>query len=207
MRVRAQAQHCCDNGHMSIVGTPDPQDPDDSVVQPGAGDAGWLTEKQLDEARRHLPMVYVEALPVRIDDAGRVVQVGLLLRVSDTDSMTRTIVSGRVRFGESVRDALARHLENDIGPIAFPQLPLSIVPQAVGEYFPVPTNASDLFDGRQHAVSLAFVVPVTGTCQPRTDALELTWLSPAELRSPRVQADLEGNRGVLIERLLAAVGA
>ena len=38
-------------------------------------------------------------------------------------------------------------------------------------------------DDRQHAVSLAFVVPVTGTCEPRQDALELTWMTPAEAAS------------------------
>lgn len=192
---------------MSIVGTPDPQDPDDDVLKGGPGDdIGWLTQRELDFMRQRVPILYVEALPVRVGDNGRITQVGLLLRVSDTDAITRTIVSGRVRFGETVREALLRHLDHDIGPISFPQLPLSVVPQAVGEYFPVPSASAELFDGRQHAVSLAFVVPVTGTCQARTDALELTWLTPAEARSSRVQSDLEGNRGVLIDRLLSAAG-
>jgi hypothetical protein len=70
----------------------------------------------------------------------------------------------------------------------------------------VPSSPAELFDGRQHAVSLAYVVPVTGTCQPRQDALELTWLTPEQVRRPGTLADLEGNRGVLVERLLAAVG-
>lgn len=192
---------------MSIVGTPDPQDPDDDVLsQSGGADSGWLTDVEFDLARRKVPMVYVEALPVRVGSGGRVTEVGLLLRVSDAASITRTIVSGRVRFGESLREALLRHLENDLGPIAFPQLPASPLPLAVGEYFPVPSSPAELFDGRQHAVSLAYVVPVTGTCQPRQDALELTWLTPEQVRRPGTLADLEGNRGVLVERLLAAVG-
>jgi hypothetical protein len=37
-------------------------------------------------------------------------------------------VSGRVRYGETVRDALFRHLENDLGPMAFPLLPPQPVP-------------------------------------------------------------------------------
>lgn len=194
------------NQTMSIVGTPDPQDPDDDVIgSNGGADSGWLTDSELEEARRHLPMLYVEALPVRLTGSGKVAQIGLLMRVSDTDSITRTIVSGRVRFGESLREALLRHLENDLGPIAFPQLPLSMSPQTVGEYFPVPSTTSELFDGRQHAVSLAYVVPVTGTCQPRQDALELAWLTPQEVREQDVLSDLEGNRGVLVERLLASV--
>ena len=96
--------------------------------------------------------------------------------------MTRTIVSGRVRYGETVRDALFRHLENDLGPMAFPLLPPQPVPFTVAEYFPIP-GVSAFHDDRQHAVSLAFVVPVTGTCEPRQDALEVTWMPPAEAAS------------------------
>ena len=36
--------------------------------------------------------------------------------------MTRALVAGRVRFGETLRDALYRHIENDLGPMVFPQM-------------------------------------------------------------------------------------
>ena len=110
--------------------------------------------------------------------------------------MTRTIVSGRVRYGETVRDALFRHLENDLGPMAFPLLPPQPVPFTVAEYFPMP-GLSAFHDDRQHAVSLAFVVPVTGTCEPRQDALEVTWMPPAEAASDALAAEMEGGRGTL----------
>lgn len=168
---------------------------------------GWLTDAELAQVRSRLPMVYVEALPVRLNDLGVVEQIGLLLRVSDSGVMTRTIVSGRVRYTETLREALLRHLENDVGPMAFPQLPASVVPNAVAEYFPVPEGAAEFSDERQHAVSLAYVVPLTGTCQPRQDALELSWMTPDEARAGDVLADMEGNRGLLVRRLLAAVNA
>ncbi|WP_332662388.1 DUF4916 domain-containing protein, partial [Aeromicrobium sp.] len=56
-------------------------------------------------------------------------------------------------------------------------------------------------------VSLAYVVPVSGECNPRQDALELTWLTPEEAASPEVLADLEGGRGALLKEALASVGA
>jgi len=65
---------------------------------------------------------------------------------------------------------------------------------------------SQFSDARQHAVSLAYVVPVTGTCDPREDALELTWMSPAEAASPGVSAEMEGGRGALLKAALASVG-
>jgi len=171
-----------------------------------ASNPGWLSDIELAEARRRLPILYVEAVPVRTDGLGAVTDVGILLRATPLGAMTRTIVSGRVRYGESVRDALFRHLENDLGPMAFPLLPPQPVPFTVAEYFPIP-GLSAFHDDRQHAVSLAFVVPVTGTCEPRQDALEVTWMAPEEAASDTLSAEMEGGRGSLIRLALASVGA
>ncbi|CAN5408984.1 MAG: ADP-ribose pyrophosphatase [Nocardioidaceae bacterium] len=179
---------------MSFLRTPDPN-------------PGWLSEDALDETRGRVPILYVEAVPVRVDSLGQVEQVGVLLRGSaSTGAMTQTLVSGRVMHGESVRDALLRNLEKDLGPTAFPQLPQSIVPFTVAEYFPLP-GVTPLHDPRQHAVALVYVVPVTGECAPRQDALELTWLTPAEAVTDSFAAEMEGGRGLLLRQALASVGA
>lgn len=180
--------------------------PFDTPSEGNAANPGWLSEVELTEARRRLPILYVEAVPVRTDGMGTVVQVGILLRATPVGEITRTIVSGRIRYGETVRDALFRHLENDLGPMAFPLLPPAPTPFTVAEYFPLP-GVSAFHDDRQHAVSLAFVVPVTGTCEPRQDALEVTWLSPEEAASDALAAEMEGGRGTLIRLALASVGA
>jgi len=189
---------------------PDPADGEDDLsafdtVNTSDGNPGWLSEIELAEARRRLPMLYVEAVPVRIDGLGQVTDVGILLRATPLGAMTRTIVSGRVRFGETVRDALFRHVENDLGPMAFPMLPASPLPFTVAEYFPMP-GVSSFHDERQHAVSLAFVVPVTGTCEPRQDALEVTWFSPEEVVSDALAAEMEGGRGALVRQAIAHLG-
>lgn len=185
-------------------GTPQPAF--GSPTPGSASNPGWLSDIELAEARRRLPILYVEAIPVRTDGVGAVTDVGILLRATPLGEMNRTIVSGRVRYGESVRDALFRHLENDLGPMAFPLLPPQPVPFTVAEYFPMP-GLSAFHDDRQHAVSLAFVVPVTGTCEPRQDALEVTWMPPAEAASDALAAEMEGGRGTLIRLALASVGA
>jgi hypothetical protein len=177
---------------MSSVGTPDPN-------------SGWLSEEELADARRRIPLLYVEAVPVRVDGLGQVTEVGVLLRVNSAGSITRTLVSGRVMYGETLRDALFRHLEKDLGPMAFPQLPASPVPFSVAEYFPFP-GVTRFTDERQHAVALAYVVPVTGTCDPRQDALELTWMSPEEASSDGMVREMEGGRGSLLRAALASVG-
>ncbi|MGO2684018.1 DUF4916 domain-containing protein [Microbacterium sp.] len=189
---------------------PEPEGEDDDLTPFGelpsdASNPAWLSEIELAEARRRIPMLYVEAIPVRTDGTGQVTELGILLRSTPLGEMTRTIVSGRVRYGETVRDALFRHIENDLGPMAFPLLPPQPLPFTVAEYFPLP-GISAYHDDRQHAVSLAFVVPVTGTCEPRQDALEVTWFSPEDAASEAVAAEMEGGRGTLIRTALASLG-
>jgi hypothetical protein len=188
------------------VRTPDPDPlPDDGPDGIPSTGPGWLTDIELAQVRGRLPILYVEAVPVRVDGVGQVIEVGMLLRANSVGEMTRTIVSGRVMYGETLRDALFRHLEKDLGPMAFPLLPASPVPFQVAEYFPLP-GVSLYTDDRQHAVSLAYVVPVTGTCEPRQDALEITWMTPAEAASDDMASELEGGRGTLVRAALASVG-
>ncbi|MBL3687334.1 DUF4916 domain-containing protein [Leucobacter zeae] len=182
---------------------PDPEGPEDHPTP--AGNPGWLSDDELSFVRGRLPIVYVEAVPVRLDGLGQVTEVGLLLRATPEGEMTRALVSGRVRFGETLREALFRHLENDLGPMAFPQMPAAIAPVQVAEYFPMP-GISRYVDERQHAVSLVYVVPVTGTCNPRQDALEVSWMAPEEALAASTLDELPGGRGTLLRQALSALG-
>ncbi|MEV6205695.1 NUDIX hydrolase family protein [Kitasatospora sp. NPDC051914] len=166
---------------------------------------GWLAPDELESARARMPILYVEAVPVRVDATGEVTQIGLLLRIGPDGTVSRTVVSGRVMYHERVRDALLRHLEKDLGPVALPQIPPSLQPFTVAEYFPT-QGVTSFYDPRQHAVSLAYVVPVAGDCRPRQDALDLVWFTPQEAASPQVQQEMPGGQGILVKRALAHLG-
>jgi ADP-ribose pyrophosphatase YjhB (NUDIX family) len=124
-------------------------------------DTSWLAPEDLELVRGRVPMVYVDAVPVRVDGAGQVSHVGLLLRAMADGTISRAVVSGRILYGETVRQALLRHIAKDLGPVCRPQLPPQPAPFTVVEYFPDPT-VSGFHDPRQHAVSLAFLVPIGG---------------------------------------------
>jgi hypothetical protein len=165
----------------------------------------WLSREELDAARQRLPILYVDIVPVRADEGGTVTSVGVLLRVTGHGEISRALVSGRVLYHERVRSAMLRHIEKDLGPLALPRLPVSPQPFMVAEYFPTP-GVTAFHDPRQHAVSLAFVVPVDGDCMPQQDALEVTWLTPAEARDPALSAEMSGGQGTLLRQALAHVG-
>src|SRR3954466_11896234 len=164
--------------------------------------AGWLSREEMDAARERLPILYVDAVPVRVDDHGTVAPGGLLLRIGEDGQVKRALVSGRVLYHERVRSALLRHLEKDLGPLALPRIPPAPQPFTIAEYFPTP-GVTSFHDPRQHAVSLAYVVPVEGDCAPQQDALEFSWFSPDEVREPTVLAELANGQSALLLQALA----
>lgn len=167
---------------------------------------GWLSREELDNARERLPILYVDAVPVLVNAVGAVTHVGLLLRAMPDGSISRAIVSGRVLYNERVRDALMRHLEKDLGPLAMPQVPASPQPFTIVEYFPDP-SVTGFHDPRQHAVSMGFVVPCRGDCQPSQGALEFSWLTPEECMNADVRAEMTGGQDKLVMTALAHLGA
>lgn len=165
----------------------------------------WLSPEEIVGIRDKVPLVYVDAVPVRTDPDGLVTHVGMLLRQAADGSISRMVVSGRVLLNELVRDALVRHLEKDLGPMAFPRVPPEPTPFTVVEYFTDPT-ISGFYDPRHHAVSLAFVVPVTGECHPTQEALEMNWFTPEQAVSEDVRREMTGGHDRLIRLALASVG-
>jgi ADP-ribose pyrophosphatase YjhB (NUDIX family) len=165
----------------------------------------WLSREELDSARERLPILYVHAVPVRVDDRGVVTRIGLLLRADEDGGIGQEVVGGRVLYHERIRDALARHIENDLGPVALPRIPVSPHPIAVAEFFPTP-GVTPYHDPRQHAVSLTYIVAVTGDCRPQQDALDLSWVTPDEAAEMSMHAEMSGSHGVLVRQALAHVG-
>ena len=117
----------------------------------------------MDAARERLPILYVDVVPVRVDEQGTVIAVGLLLRPASDGQIKRALVSGRVLstsgsgalLGTSRRTSARWRCHGSAAPQPF----------TVAEYFPTP-GVTPFHDPRQHAVSLAYVVPVEGDCAP-----------------------------------------
>ncbi|MCF2436434.1 NUDIX hydrolase family protein [Streptomyces thinghirensis] len=166
---------------------------------------GWLSTDELEMARARMPILYVEAVPVRVDDSGEVTSVGLHRASVPTGTVSRTLVSGQVLHHERVRDALLRHLEKDLGAVALPRCR----PRSSRSRWPntSPRTASRRLPRSAAARGLlAYVVPVAGDCRPAPG--RWTWSGSARRRalSPAVQSEMPGGHGVLLKQALAHVG-
>ena len=170
-----------------------------------ANATAWLSREDLQDARERLPILYVHAVPVRVDDRGRALAVGLLLRADSEGRINRELVGGRVRYHERIRDALVRHLETDLGSMALPRVPVSPMPFTVAEWFPTP-GVTPYVDPRQHAVSLCYIVSVTGDASPQADSLDLAWCTPEEALRPEVLSALAPGHDALLRQALAHLG-
>lgn len=193
--------------------------PDDFIHGSGNNPPGWLDARDIERARKQIPIVYVQVVPVRTDELGRAVQIGTLLSIDEVeeegltgvniaasaDGIKRTIVSGRVLFHESIREAIARNISKDLGELALPQIPLSLQPFTVAEYFPTP-GLSECYDPRQHAVALCYVVPIAGDCKPSDETLEVEWTSPEVVSSSDFLQTLEDGQACVLRRALNWLG-
>lgn len=180
---------------MSEIPAPSYPDPEESP--------SWLSPEELEFVRNKMPILYVDIVPVKFDANGELAAVGLLL-CTDGDVLQRSIVRGRVLMHETIREALIRHIQKDLGPMALPQLPVTNLPFTIGEYFPTPSN--HLYDSRQHAVSLAYVVPMAGDCEPSSDALEFSWFTPGEIKTPSLQEEICKSQVQIVRRAMSYLG-
>lgn len=166
---------------------------------------GWLPSDEINRMRREIPIPYVVVVPVRTDDLGRVAQIGSLLRVTDDGGIERTLIAGRVLYHESLREAVARNVAKDLGDIALPQLPISLQPFTVAEFFPTP-GLSDYYDPRQHTIALCYVVPIAGDCKPQDETLDVEWVDPSGDMLDTFVGQMANGYGTIVRQALAWTG-
>ena len=166
---------------------------------------GWLPSDEINRMRREIPIPYVVVVPVRTDGLGRVAQIGSLLRVTDDGGIERTLIAGRVLYHESLREAVARNVAKDLGDIALPQLPISLQPFTVAEFFPTP-GLSEYYDPRQHAIALCYMVPIAGDCKPQDETLDVEWVDPKSDVMDTFVAQMVNGHGRIVRQALAWAG-
>lgn len=181
--------------------------PEDFATGTGRGNPpGWLEREDIARARRQVPIAYVEIVPIRVDDLGRVTQVGTLLRVCDDGSIVeRTLIAGRVLFHETLREAIARNIAKDLGDLALPMLPQCMQPFTVAEFFPTP-GVSEYYDERQHAITLCYAVPIAGDCKPQDETLDVEWVDPRSDNIDTMVDQMVHGHDVIMRKALAWFG-
>ena len=138
----------------------------------------WLDDATWGAVQRTVPITCVDLLPFRAGGA----EVALVLRATPFGPEPRWChMGGRVRYGETVRAALLRHLHETVSG-AEVALPADPQPDYVMQWFADPVDpgrdgVAYGWDPRRHAVALCFAVELTGepVPVPGGEALRFGW--------------------------------
>lgn len=168
-------------------------------------DENWLPGDDFEAIRRRMPIVYVNLVPIRVDESGSVTQVGLLLTASAEGEIRRSLVTGRVKYREGIREAIIRHLDKDLGPVAFARVPATLQPFGVFEYFPE-ISQTGLVDARQHAIALGYTIVVAGECQPSQAALDFVWLDIDAITDGFLESEMANGQHFVVKSALSYLG-
>jgi ADP-ribose pyrophosphatase YjhB (NUDIX family) len=169
---------------------------------------GWLAGRLARDGRLpywryrivlgQVPIACVDVVPVRVREGRR--EIGLITRRDDRGRTSWAMVGGGVHRGESVAEAIARHVRETLGLGVRADLPgAGVRPQAIGEYFPQGRPGHGR-DPRKHAVAPTYLVRIDGEPEPQGEALGFAWFSPDALPAP---AEFGYGHGEVVTRALA----
>jgi ADP-ribose pyrophosphatase YjhB (NUDIX family) len=148
----------------------------------------WLPDETWDAIQASVPIVCVDLLPVRLDGDGAVSALGLIRRrMPGTDDIVWCVLGGRIDHGETLRDAVLRHVATTLSGTDV-DLPADPQPSYVFQWFPSPRDDDGVaygIDPRRHSVGLCFVLPVTADPEvvEGSEALNFKWFGVSEIEA------------------------
>ncbi len=127
----------------------------------GEGHPGWLSQEDAELVRALVPIPCVDILPVREKDLG--LEVGLITRTDYQGGETFAMVGGRVLRGETLNEAVTRHLEETLGRnISWAGSFDELAPDGLLQYFPEAREGNFGVDPTKHSIALTWMVEIFG---------------------------------------------
>lgn len=137
----------------------------------------WLSDQEWKRVQENIPIVVVDIVLLSADEPPR---VGLIQRNTPHQGVRWNLVGGRIRYGESIAEALIREASENLGRAFRIVLGDVSTPQYVAQYAP-DQRQGFLPDPRKHAVALTYALPATGPIEPTREALGFEWFRMNEL--------------------------
>lgn len=135
----------------------------------------WIEDAEWSRIQRLIPIVCVDVLALRAGSKGYT-SAGLILRHTPHQGDRWCLVGGRMRLGETIVEAVERHMYGTLGPDVRFSLPTSQQPCYIAQYMPYPRDDFPV-DPRKHAIALTFALEVAGRPLPRDEALDFEWFA------------------------------
>jgi ADP-ribose pyrophosphatase YjhB (NUDIX family) len=148
-----------------------------------------------------VPIACVDILLVRTDVTPY--QVGLIKRFDENQEMRWAMVGGAIHRGETVTEAVRRHVRDTLGPRATIELATGEGrPQALGQYFPTPRPGYG-HDPRKHAIAVSYWGRFAGQAVAMGEAEAVGWF---EVDDVPALTEFGYGHGEVVATILEAIG-
>jgi ADP-ribose pyrophosphatase YjhB (NUDIX family) len=134
----------------------------------------WLDATDWKRVQDTVPIACCDVVPVRQGENGIVEKIGLIYRNTPHQGMRWCMVGGRMWRNESMAEAITRQLRETLGPAVRFEIDPDRQPDFVVQYF-TSRRSVGFLDPRQHAITLAFVVPIEGDITAMGEAKSFQW--------------------------------
>ncbi|OGM03945.1 hypothetical protein A2715_02535 [Candidatus Woesebacteria bacterium RIFCSPHIGHO2_01_FULL_39_32] len=134
----------------------------------------------------NIPLPCVDMIAVR--KVAKKYEIGIVIRKTGPEKDKYAIVGGIVRKGETIIQAMKRHLEDDLGLTSFEFI-------ACDEFHPFflqryyhsekAVDNSHGYDPTKDALTPIYLIKLTGTPKPKKQASNFIWISEKEIPSPK----------------------
>lgn len=145
---------------------------------------GWLPNRKWKTIQSSVPVTCVDVLLVKRDRTGSR-QWGLIYRETPHQGRRWCLIGGRLLLNEAFRAAIIRQVRETLDIDVRRSLSSDVQPIFTAEYFSRHFRGA-MFDPRQHAIGLVFVVEVRKDFKPRPkgEALKFEWFDEKQLQKP-----------------------
>jgi ADP-ribose pyrophosphatase YjhB (NUDIX family) len=144
----------------------------------------WLSNEDWKWVQETMPIPCADVVPVKFASDGKTIQqIGLIYRDTPHQGVRWCMVGGRMWRNESLAEAATRQLRETLGLAIRFDIDPERQPDFVVQYFTSRRSVGYL-DPRQHAITLAIVVPVTGEISAMGEAQSFKWFNPDQLPPP-----------------------
>lgn len=143
----------------------------------------YLPDEQYRLVTSSVPIVCVDIIPVR-QTGDSSWEIGVIERATGSQASKLAVLGGRIHHSETISEAIARHLQDDLSVYSFSFLgtnstsrPFIVQQYAHAASAEKPTG----FDPTKHAIALTYLIELTDKPHPQREASSFTWINSSQV--------------------------